>query len=242
MKPILLVPMAGKGQRFIDGGFDLPKQLIKVSHKTMIEWSFDSFDYQDFEIIFIVRKEQIQNNQIDIFLFDKFGPNIKIVVSEYDTEGTICSCLLAKEFINKDVNLAITTLDVFFQPKFYSNSFDTNSDGCILTFESDNPAYSYSKLNSDGTVIKTAEKEVISSKASVGLYTFTSGKTFVKYAEKMVKENIRTKNEFYICPMYNLMIDDGLKITTQDIDRIYMMGTPDELENFLTNELSSVIK
>ena len=116
MKPILLVPMAGKGQRFIDEGFKTPKQFIKVGDHSMIEWSFKSFDWEDCEVIFIVRKDQVDNFNVESKLKNLFGKNIKVVVAETETEGTVCSCLLAKEYINKDVPLGITTLDVFFKP------------------------------------------------------------------------------------------------------------------------------
>jgi DNA-directed RNA polymerase II subunit RPB1 len=115
---------------------------------------------------------------------------------------------------------------------------DTNKfDGCILTFDANNPAYSYSMLNDDGLVTKTVEKEVISNKASVGLYCFSKGSDFVKYGDRMIKNNIRTKNEFYVCPLYNLLIEDGLRINTLEIEEMYHMGTPSELEEFNKNYL-----
>ena len=57
MKPILLVPMAGKGQRFIDKGYTTPKQFLDVGGHTMIEWSFKSFDWEDCDVVFIIRKD-----------------------------------------------------------------------------------------------------------------------------------------------------------------------------------------
>ena len=72
MKPILLVPIAGKGQRFINDGYKLPKQLIQVGHKTMIEWSLSCIDYKKFETIFIVRRDQIIDFDIDKFIIKKF--------------------------------------------------------------------------------------------------------------------------------------------------------------------------
>ena len=239
MKPILLVPMAGKGQRFIDGGFTIPKQLIQVGDKKMIEWSFDCIEYTKCEVIFIVRKEQIEEYNIDHFLISKFGSDIKIIISETNTEGTVCSCLLSKEYINNDRPLFITTLDVYFEPHFDPNKVDLTNDGCILTLKSDNPGYSYSLIWEDGFVKKTAEKEVISDLASVGLYCFTRGSDFVSYAEKMIERNVRTRNEFYVCPLYNLLIEDGLKITTQPVESLYHMGTPQELKDFLEKDLNS---
>ena len=90
------------------------------------------------------------------------------------------------------------------------------------------------KLDEDGFATKTAEKEVISQDAAVGVYHYKTGKMFIKYAEELIDENITVKNEFYLCPMYNLMIKDGLKIKTRSAEKMHVLGTPAELE-FFTN-------
>ena len=241
MKPILLVPMAGKGQRFLDEGYTTPKQFIDVGGKPMIEWSFRSFNWEVCEVIFIVRREQVDEWCVDAKLRQIFGNNVRVVIAEEGTAGTVCSCLLAKEYINKDVPLGITTLDVYFRPHFDMNTIQQSPlDGSLLTIETDNPAYSYSKLGEDGTVIKTAEKEVISSHGNVGFYCFSRGSDFVKYAEELVDKNIRSKNEFYVAPLYNLLIHDGLKIGTLPIQEQFHMGTPSELSDFLKNDLKRI--
>lgn len=241
MKPILLVPMAGKGQRFLDKGYKTPKQFIDIDGKTMIEWSFRSFNWEECQVIFIIRKEQVDNWEADKKLKQIFGKDITIVVAEQETEGTVSSCLLAKKYINKDAPLGITTLDVYFRPHFNMHQIQKSShDGCLLTIETDNPAYSYSKLGKDGFVEKTAEKEVISTQGNVGFYCFSKGSDFVKYAEQLVEKNIRSKNEFYVAPLYNLLIKDGLKITTLPIKEQFHMGTPDELDYFLKNDIDKI--
>jgi dTDP-glucose pyrophosphorylase len=242
MKPILLVPMAGKGQRFIDQGYKTPKQFIDVAGKTMIEWSFRSFNWKECQVIFIVRRDHIDNWAVDVKLKKIFGEDIIIIIAEHDTDGTVSSCLLAKKYIDKDIPLGITTLDVYFRPHFDMNEIkDLKVDGCLLTIETDNPAYSYCKLDEEGFVEKTAEKEVISTHGNVGFYCFSKGSNFVQYAEQLVKENIRSKNEFYIAPLYNLLIEDGLKINTKAIEEQFHMGTPDELNHFLENQ-ADIIK
>ena len=94
-------------------------------------------------------------------------------------------------------------------------------------------------MNDEGFVIKTKEKSVISNNASVGLYHFKSGKLFVKYAKKMIEGNVKTNNEYYICPLYNLLIEDGLKIYTSEVEKMHVFGTPDEYNFFINNSLKS---
>ena len=70
-------------------------------------------------------------------------------------------------------------------------------------------------LDSNGLVTKTAEKKAISPNACVGIYGFKKGSDFCKYAKEMISRNLRTKNEFYISPLYNVLIEDGKKIVTR---------------------------
>tara|TARA_R100001129_G_scaffold186055_1_gene176281 strand:- start:661 stop:1821 length:1161 start_codon:yes stop_codon:yes gene_type:complete len=236
MKTNILIPMAGAGSRFAKEGYVMPKQLIMVEDNQMIDWSLKCIDKNNCNLIFCVRQEQISNFSLDKILKSRYGNDITIVVVDRLTDGSVSTCLLAEEYINNDSPLVIYTLDVFFQPTFTPN-FDDNSDGCILTFKSNNPAYSYAKLNEDGYVTETAEKQVISDLAAVGVYTYRTGKMFVKYAREMIDNNIRTKGEFYVCPLYNLMIRDGLKIKTESVEKMHLMGTPDELNFFTTHTL-----
>jgi hypothetical protein len=76
-------------------------------------------------------------------------------------------------------------------------------------------------------------KKVISDLSSIGLYYFKSSKDFLDYSKKMVNENIRTNNEFYVCPLYNLLINDGKKINTLLFDKCNSIGTPNEINEFI---------
>lgn len=235
-KPILLVPIAGRGQRFVDDGYHMPKPLIMVDDKHIIDWSFKSINKDEYDIIFVVRKEHVYNFGLDTILKDKFGPEIKIIEVEKITSGTVASCLLAKQYINNDTELVIYTLDVYFKNNFSIKSVE-NCDGFILTFKANNPAYSYAELGENGLVKRTAEKEVISENAAVGIYYFKKGSDFVKYSEDMINRDIRTNNEFYVCPLYNLMIADNKNVKTSQVEKMYLMGTPNEL-NFFKNNIN----
>ena len=226
--------MVGLGRRFSESGYQLPKQMIEINGTTMLELSLSCIELTEFNKIFIIRKEHVTKFKMDEFLTKKFGNDIKIIVSDSNTEGTVSTCLLAEKLLNDDP-LLITTLDVFFEPKFSLKSIKDDVDGSIVVFESDNPNYSYSKIDEKGLVVETAEKKVISNLSSVGLYYFTKGTDFVKYSTKMIEENIRTNNEFYVCPLYNLLIKDGKKINTIPVKKCESLGTPEEINDFINN-------
>ena len=95
------------------------------------------------------------------------------------------------------------------------------------------PKWSYAKTDKYGNVTEVAEKKVISNHATVGIYFWKKGSDYVKYAEKMIKKNIRVKNEFYVCPVFNEAIKDNKKIIIENIEEMWGLGTPEDLEVFL---------
>jgi dTDP-glucose pyrophosphorylase len=102
-----------------------------------------------------------------------------------------------------------------------------------MTFNSTHPKWSYAKINSDGLVTEVAEKNPISDIAPAGIYYWSKGSDFVKYAESMISKNIRVNNEFYIAPVFNEAIKDNKVITTFNVDKMWGLGTPEDLEYFL---------
>jgi hypothetical protein len=69
-------------------------------------------------------------------------------------------------------------------------------------------------------------------------WEFTTGnraRDYVKYAEEMIEKNIRVNNEFYVCPVFNQAIAAGKKIKVKKIERMWGIGTPEDLNHFLAN-------
>ena len=233
----LLIPMAGLGKRFIDAGYKVPKQFIYVDKKQLIDISLNCFDLSDCNLIFVVRDDQISNHNVDQLLRAKYGNDIKIVITDGLTEGSVCSCLLAEEYINNDLPLFIHTLDIEFAPQVIPENFVNiaHVDGTILTFKSNSTNYSYVSLDDDGYATQTAEKKVISDHACVGIYYFKNGKVFCENAKEMISRNLRTNGEFYISPLYNVLIEKGMKVDTVPVDKMHIFGTPKEFEFYKNN-------
>ena len=241
MKPNILVPMAGLGSRFIKEGFKVPKQIINIKDKHLIDISLDCLNYKDCNLIFVLRDEHVYNHHMDELLIKKFGADISIVVLDQLTDGSVCSCLFAESLIDNDAPLVIHTLDIEFRPVFDPYVMETlDADGLILTFKSNSTNYSYAQLDKDGNVTKTAEKKAISPNACVGIYGFKKGSDFCKYAREMIERDLRTKNEFYISPLYNVLIEDGKKIVTEDVDKMHIFGTPDEYHFYKNNVVQKI--
>ena len=235
----VLIPLAGMGSRFSEQGYVFPKPLIEVLSKPMIQLVYENLNI-DAKYIFIVQKEHVEKYNIDKML-KLISSNCEIVQVDGITEGAACTTLLAKEYINNDKPLIISNSDQFviWNPRETMYSFTSkNFDGGILTFESSHPKWSYAKVDEYNLVTEVAEKIPISKNATVGIYYWKKGSDYVKYSEEMIKKDIRVNGEFYVCPVYNQAIDDGKKITIKNVEKMWGLGTPEDLNNFI-NEFNS---
>lgn len=230
----VLVPMAGAGSRFEKAGYTFPKPLIDVNGKPMIQVVVDNLNIEA-NFIYIVQKQHREKYNLDTLL-NLLTPGAKIVEVDKVTEGAACSALLAKEYINNEFPLVFANSDQFVNwnsSEFMYKMQETNADGGIVTFKSTHPKWSFAKINENGLVSEVAEKNPISDNATVGYYYWKHGSDFVKYAEQMIEKNIRVNNEFYVCPVFNQAIEDGKKIKHFEVNDMWGLGTPEDLDFFL---------
>jgi len=211
----------------IDGGFITPKPMLYAGNKTIIEWSMDSIDRKECSLTFIVQKEHCENWHLDKFLHSKFQPCNFVYVSEA-TKGAADSVMRAEYHIKNELPLIVYCPDIYFTPKYIPSKYDPKN--LILTFKANSTNYSYIDTDFWGNVNRTVEKQVISDEASVGIYTFESGNVFCNaYQEYQLATE---GQEQYICPLYNILIANNKNVHTRLIDKIYIMGTPEEYKFF----------
>jgi dTDP-glucose pyrophosphorylase len=232
----VLIPMAGAGTRFEKAGYTFPKPLIDINGKPMIQLVVENLNI-DANYIFVVQKEHRKKYNLDTLL-KLISPGCKIIETDGLTEGAACTALLSKEFINDDNPLFFANSDQFVE--WDSNEFmykmnETDADGGIVTFKSTHPKWSFAKINENGLVTEVAEKNPISDIATVGFYYWKKGSDFIKYAEQMIEKNIRVNNEFYVCPVFNEAINSGLEIRTYNANKMWGIGTPEDLNFFIKN-------
>jgi len=235
----IVIPMAGLGSRFVNAGYELPKPFIDVDGKPMIVRVIENLQVKDSRFILIARAEHIDAHQ-DLVKRISEEYNATFVSVDKLTEGTVCTVLLARAYINNDTPLLIANSDQIVDIEISDYIEDCSKrklDGSILTFieEDMNNKWSYARVNSEGLVMEVKEKVAISDIATVGIYYYSRGKDFVNSAIDMIVNNDRCNNEFYTCPTYNYAISNGLNIGHYIIDRYKMhgLGIPEDLDNYL---------
>lgn len=235
----IVIPMAGAGSRFAKAGYEKPKPFIDVNGKPMIVRVLENLAYPNARYILIARKEHLEKEKD---LVEKIRKEFNVIFIPIDklTEGTACTVLYARKYINNNEALLIANSDQIVDmniSSFIDDCSDRKLDGSILTFidEYKDPKWSFAKIDENNFVTEVKEKVVISQYATVGIYLFSKGKDFIDSSIDMIIENERVNNEFYTCPTYNYGIKDGLKIGIYNINfnQMHGIGTPDDLNIYL---------
>lgn len=230
----VVIPMAGAGSRFSEAGYQFPKPLIDINGKPMIQAVVESLGIKA-NYTYIVQAEHAEKYNLQ-YTLNLITPGCKMVITGGMTEGAAATLLLAKEYINNDKPLILANSDQIVEwnsREFIYDMYTKNADGGIATFTSSHPKWSYAKVDESGLVEEVAEKKPISNLATVGIYYWRQGSDFVKYAEQMIKKDIRVNNEFYTCPVFNEAIKDGKRIYTHGVKKMWGVGVPEDLDNYL---------
>ena len=232
----VLIPMAGEGSRFSNAGYTFPKPLIEVRGKPMIQAVVENLNIEA-RFIFLVRKTHYETYNLK-YMLNLISPGCEIVLVDGLTEGAACTTLLAKDLINTNEPLLIANSDQIIEWNSNETLYAFGADGIdagIVTFQATHPKWSYARLGEDGFVAEVAEKKVISDLATVGVYYWTHGADYIRYAEQMISKNIRVNGEFYVAPVFNEAIADGKKVRAKNCDRMWGIGVPEDLNYFLEN-------
>jgi len=244
----IVIPMAGRGQRFVDAGYEIPKPFIPINNKPMIEHVIENviFHGDDNECKFhiIAQQEHIDNfgfnERLDKIFYETDWEYTLTGLTEM-TEGAACTVLKVRDYINNDDDLVIANSDQLmdWDPLHFLKAIEkTGADGGLTTFYSSHPKWSYAKLDNDGWVAQIKEKEVISEYATIGLYHYSKGRYFVEAADNMIHRDLRVNGEFYVAPAYDYLINTkGHKILNYPIypQGMTALGTPEDMEAYQNN-------
>ncbi|MDA9287277.1 glycosyltransferase family 2 protein [Amylibacter sp.] len=166
-------------------------------------------------------------------------PKVSIVNIYEQTQGAVCTALLAVGAIDNDEELLIVNGNELLEANFseiINNFRQRKFDAGIVTFPAIHPRYSYVRLDDNGLVVEAAEKNPISTNATAGFYWFSHGKDFVRAAKNLIRKDARVQGNFYICPAYNELVLENLSIGVHQVEsKVYHpLKTERQIEQFDT--------
>jgi dTDP-glucose pyrophosphorylase len=230
MKIHVIMPMGGAGSRFYKNGYVQPKPLIEIYGKPFLYWATRSITQylDDFDLTFVALNEHIQNHQIDQVI-RKYFPQARIETLEKVLPGPVFTALIGVSAITDEAPVIFNDCDHMFKSVKLNkilNNEELNIDGGVLSFMSNEPQFSYLRLDENGKVVGTVEKQVVSEHAISGAYLFRSADLFRSLFEEYKVDC--TYDELYMSGLYNVMCSRGMDVEYFDADCHVEFGTPEE--------------
>lgn len=230
----ILIPIAGKGERFKKAGFTELKPFIKINGKPIIEYAIESIKISG---VYRVIANKLNDEQRNI-IFNIFRKNsLTGVLHEVgETVGAAETCYKLAPFIQNE-ELIVINGDQYLKwdPKDFL-SFSKKYDAVVSTYDHEpiilNRAskYSFIKVDKNNYATDFAEKYAISNHSLNGIHYWKNANDFLFSAEKLLTESSAT--EKYISQTFNYLIDIGKKITFYKMNKgtFFSLGTPEEIQ------------
>ena len=234
----LVIPIASNSKFFNIEEYFYPKPLIEILGKPMIQHVIENLTKgtRFKNIIFVVRQDECDKYHLDNTL-NLLSPKPIIIKLRADTQGALCSVLLAIEHINNEEPLIISNADQIFNlavsdkiKEFTASPFDA----ACLTINSVHPRWSYVRTDANGAVVETAEKRPISHHAIAGLYFYKRGADFVEYGMNSIRHGASVDGSYFISPVFNEFILAGKKVGHFQVpnDAYHTFYSPKKIEEY----------
>jgi len=231
----IIIPIGGKGERFLKHGYKESKPLIPILGKPMIFYVLDNLNISDKDSVFII---YYKNDTLKNAVLEKY-PNINFIEIDFQTKGaseTIYEGL--KKIKTQNKKTMLFDCDTFYTQDvihMYRN-IDDNAVFYVKT-EDKNPIFSYIEFDENDQINKIAEKVKISDNANTGIYCFNDINKLFDYSKIVVENNITFNNECYTSCIIDKMIQDknNFKAIQLDSKNVFNLGTPEQVQHYIDN-------
>ncbi len=215
----IVIPMAGRGTRLRPHTLTLPKPLIPIAGKPMVQRIVEDltagYSGQIEEIAFITGDFGKDVEQELVNIANSFGAEGRIY-HQTNPQGVAHAIGCASESLNGNVFIAFS--DTLFRANF---NFDTNEEGIIWVKKVEDPSsFGVVKTDSEQFITDFVEKSpvFVSDLAIVGLYYVREGEYLRDQIKFLIENNIRDKGEFQITSVLENMKAGGYKFRASGID------------------------
>ena len=235
----VMIPMAGRGQRFAEAGYEVPKPFIDVAGMPMVERVLRNVPPHDTLLILALEEHR--------FFVERWGQTIRKayppadIITQYlpeVTQGSACTVLQAEGFLPDEAELLVVNCDQwndYSAEHFLSYVRRSNADGALLTFRGSGTKWSYLQQYDDGTVSAVAEKEPISRDAIAGHFYWREAQACFKAIKQMIDQGQTVNGEYYLAPAFNQMINAGARVLAYSVAQHVSMNTPEDLKKALAD-------
>ena len=224
----IVLPVAGNGLRLRPYTENVPKCLLPVAGKTILDWIVeDSLGLNPSETIFITGyKAEV----VDEFLTKRSSWGKTRTVIQSNPQGLGEAISLALPYVDDDEPVLIILGDTLFEADLsILNGMDQN---VLYTYKVEDPRrFGVAVTDSTGRIERLVEKpqEFVSDEAIVGIYYIRDTKVLKECLKYLMDNNIRTKNEFQLTDALEMMIEKGCRFRTAPVSRWLDCGLAETL-------------
>lgn len=232
----VLITMAGLGSRFRERGYLPPKFRIMARGRTLMDWSLLSLQAFFGERFIFACLEGEDGDWIRSTAAALGIAEAVVAKRSGVSRGQAETAFDALMDAEQSEPLWIYNIDTCVRPNAMRPQDLGTAVGCIPVFHCTEPNMSFVRYGTGNEVIEVAEKQPISSWATVGLYGFSSAARFAKhYEEAYERGRIRLmQGERYVAPIYELMLIHGERVVAPRMERddVHILGTPAQVLAF----------
>lgn len=237
--------MSGMSSRFSRAGYQLPKYLLEIDGKTVIQHIVDLYP-KDSEFIFIVNDKN--SNETDVLnLLEDICENKKVFVIPSHKLGPVYTVSHIFNEIKDDEQVVINYCDFSMYwdyQDFEKFVNETECDGCVVCYTGFHPHmlgsdnYAFCKVDGNNKILEVREKQPftddkMSEFASTGTYYFRRGEYVKKFFQEMMNDNVNLNGEYYVSLIYNLLCKNNLVSLVYEVPHMLQWGTPLDLDMYL---------
>jgi len=238
----VIIPMSGMSSRFSATGYTIPKYMIEIDGKKVIEHIVDLYP-KDSEFLFIINDKHEKETDI-VSLLENLVENKTIVTVPKHKRGPVFSVANFLYLIDDDEQVIVNYCD-FSIDWDYDNFREfvdtTECDGCVICYTGFHPHmlgsdnYAFCRTDKSNKILEVREKQPftddkMSEFASAGNYYFRKGRYIKKYFRQLMDEDININGEYYVSLIYNLLIHDDLTSLVYEVPHMLQWGTPFDLD------------
>lgn len=223
----IIVPMAGRGSRLRPHTLTVPKPLVPIAGKPIVERLVEDITrvcgQKVDEIAFVIGDfgKEVESELVNIA--EGLGAKGSIY-HQHEALGTAHAILCAKESLYGPVVVAFA--DTLFRADF---KLDSSKDSIIWVQQVKDPsAYGVVKMDDNSVITHFIEKptEFVSDLAIIGIYFFKDGSNLRNELQFLIDNNITDKGEYQITAALENMKLKGLKFYPGKVDEWLDCGNP----------------
>lgn len=245
-EPVLLLPMAGRGSRFVEDGYTTPKPLLDINGIPMFVRAVQQIPETSKQLLLC--QESHKNSYPIEETFQRYFPDSQIETIDYITEGQACSCeiLLDKADIGDDTPILISACDngiSYSHERYEQLRLDPEVDVIVWAFSKHTTSEMYPEMYAWLDVEETTnEIKRVSVKKPftdcpnryciIGTMYFKKTVLFREGLKYIYDNDIRTNGEFYVDNVIQALITKGYKCKMLVVDHYLCWGTPNDYKTY----------